>query len=164
MSLCYPKKPHWKNFFWSWTSLNELFQGRNNLYFFFICFLISFYSCTRKIIIIDASDLIKNDHWINQDTLQIIVYEKPQQKGIPFKYQRESSCQKARENIKDTFYKLYSGYDINQVDIKVKYTLYTQDGGCGLVVWLVNGSLQDKLLNLRRHGSRWSPKLKKKTF
>ena len=152
-----------KKFFWKLTNLDQqidfitflmkMLKKLRSILFFF-CVTVVFSSCAREVVVKRVSHLIKDAHWVDKNTLQIIVHGRSQDKNVPFKYQRQLSCQNAKENIKNTFYEMHPDYDFDDLDIEIKYTLYTQQGGCGLVVWLSKNSLSEEIPNKKNKKKR----------
>ena len=118
--------------------------------------LLSFFSfvwllqCTsnRKIILSQARDAVRNERWVNKDTLQLLVPGKKYTNKAPVQIQRKYSCENAKKNTKKYFHKKYPKININNLTIEIRYTLYAGDNTCRLVVWYSQKNLKDKLLGL----------------
>ena len=105
-----------------------------------------FVSCRskKKFVFSKIRDAIRDDFWIDKNTLQLIVSGKKIKNRIPVSEERLLSCQDAQYKVNQKFQKKFPKIDIADVKIKIRYTLYTEDNACKLIVWYTQSGLSDQ--------------------
>ena len=105
------------------------------------------FSCKnkQKFIFTKVQDAIRNEFWIDNNTLQLIVPGKRITQKIPISKKRKMSCKDAMKKIKKYFKKKYSNINMNNITTEIRYTLYTEDGTCKLVVWYTKSNLKNRI-------------------
>ncbi len=101
-------------------------------------------SCRSKkeFVFSKIQDVIRDDFWLDDDTLQLIIAGKKITSKIPASNKRILSCQDARYKINQKFQKKFPKVDIDDIKIKIRYTLYTRENACKLIVWYTHNALR----------------------
>lgn len=116
------------------------------LFSFHILFLLSC-SSKKDIFLAKARDAVKDEHWIDDHTLQLVVPGKKYPGKAPISVQRKFSCKAAQKSVRRHFQKKYPKVNAHRVKTDVRYTLYKGDGTCQLIVWYHQKNLKKTSLN-----------------
>ncbi|RME91374.1 MAG: hypothetical protein D6767_05350, partial [Candidatus Hydrogenedentota bacterium] len=83
---------------------------------FFVFFL--FFACQKKEILYRPEPPVKDNLWLNENTLQILVIGNPPKEKMPAVYRREKACSNAKGNIIPHLTSLYAKANTAQVQTK----------------------------------------------
>ncbi|MCS6984873.1 MAG: hypothetical protein NZM25_07105 [Leptospiraceae bacterium] len=78
-------------------------------------------------------DLFEN-HFLNEDSLQLRVVVENDGKLEPLVYKRERLCQEAEKKAQQKLYEDYPKAKKIMPNMEILYKLYTEQGGCMLIV------------------------------
>ena len=105
------------------------------------------FSCRYKkeVVFSKVQDAIQDGYWVDEDTIQLIVSGKKYPNKIPISEKTKLSCRSAKDQIKKKFSRRYPKTNMEKVSFEIRYTLYTGDGSCKLVVWYTKNGLKKEL-------------------
>ena len=90
-------------------------------------------------------NLILDNHWVNSDTLQILVTGESPAEQVPYGMRRKDACYAARGKIDERFRELYPEAGEISYTKKIERTLYTGKGDCTLIVYIAAPGLRGRI-------------------
>jgi hypothetical protein len=93
----------------------------------------------------NINDIMKDNLWLSEDRLQIIIENTDSSLDGPFVVRRDSACIEAKKRIEPEMKKRYPSIEGISYSKKIIKTLYTGKGECTLVVHVVGSQLKKKL-------------------
>ncbi|MDH4198834.1 MAG: hypothetical protein OEV66_00495 [Spirochaetia bacterium] len=113
-----------------------------SLKIFFVTF--SFYCASAQIPYGDAIELLYDNYWLNDDTLQIQVGYSNEE-NIPYSLRGEKACTKAKELIDARLLSLYPTLKEVHYHKNIYKTLFLEKSECRLVVHISYPNLKNKI-------------------
>ncbi len=108
------------------------------IFFIFFCQKSSLWFTKEEI-------LLKNNFWLDDNTLQIISKEEGNKEEVPFTLRRSKNCYKAKKKARSFFKQTYPKVDLDDIQMEIYYTMYTSNGGCKLIVRFKAPYLKDRI-------------------
>ena len=116
-------------------------------YLLFSWFILFFAGCktSQEKYIPHEESYVRDNFWLAEDTLQLIVKISPGKMTEPVVITRKKACETAKKEIIPRFHKLYpKSQNISPV-INIVYTMNLKNGGCAQVVQITYGQLREKI-------------------